>query len=384
VGDYVGRPVLFIHGISDLGGAERELLLIVERLESYGYTPFVVLAGDGVLKQELRERNIETFVSPLPPWRKLWALWRRPEAVRCLRNVIQSVRPELIHVNDIWWVPQTVEAVKGLAIPVIGHVRQEIETQKAGRYWLERVDRVLAVSRQVHRSLELGGVAPSKIRTLYSGLDDSLCRAEQRSDLVRRWLGIPQGVPVIGTVANLFPRKGYEVMLRALPEILAADPAAHYVIVGGGNSEYEQVLKRLVHSLKLVDRVHFVGAQQSVYPYVALLDLYVHPALMEGFGIAVLEAMAMGKAVVATKTGGVPEIVVEQETGLLVEPNDRRALAQAVVQLLNDPAQRSLFGRAGQARVQSMFTVEAMMKRLVDVYQGLHNPTSTPSLVARA
>lgn len=125
-------------------------------------------------------------------------------------------------------------------------------------------------------------------------------------------------------------------MLNAMPMVLAEVPEAHYLIIGTGDKAYGQGWKTLVKELDLEECVHFVGFQQSVYPVLAALDLYVHPALMEGFGIAVLEAMAMRKPVVATSTGGVPEIVQHGETGLLVPPGDPDALAQAVVSLFRD------------------------------------------------
>lgn len=377
-------PILFIHGISDLGGAERELLLIVERLGSSGYIPSVVLGSDGPLREELHRRKIETLTAPLPPWRKLWGFWRRQPAVRALRDVIGRAKPAVVHVNDIWWVPQTLQATTSLGIPVVGHVRQEIEPDKVRRYGLDRLDSVLAVSHQVRRSLEQGGVPQPKIVTVHSGLGDLPDGRQLDGRALRDRLGIPDEAPVIGTVANLFPRKGYEVMLRAVREVVRELPAVQYVVVGGGNPGYEQQLKTLAQSMKVENRVHFAGAQQSVYPYLAMLNLYVHPALMEGFGIAVLEAMAMGKAVVATKTGGVPEIVMDGETGLLVEPNNVAALSEAVLRLLTDPEQCSRMGQAGCSRVRTVFTVEAMMQQLVEVYRGLLHPERNPSFVVHA
>jgi len=105
-----------------------------------------------------------------------------------------------------------------------------------------------------------------------------------------------------------------------------------------------------------------------VYPVLAAMDVYVHPALMEGFGIAVLEAMAMRKPVVATTTGGLPEIVQDGQTGLLVPPGEPNALAQAIVNLLQDSTRRVAMGRSGRSRVETIFTVEAMMDRLIAAY----------------
>jgi glycosyltransferase involved in cell wall biosynthesis len=123
----------------------------------------------------------------------------------------------------------------------------------------------------------------------------------------------------------------------------------------------------LVRSLGIDKHVHFAGFQESVYPYLAALTVYVQPALMEGFGIAVLEAMATGKPVVATMAGGLPEIVDNEKTGLLVPPGDPEALATAVLVLLQDPARAAAMGQAGRARA-ALFSVETMMEQLTQVY----------------
>ncbi len=368
--DRPDNTVLFVHGITEIGGAERELLVIVDRLPRHGYRPVVVCPDGGPFAQELVRRGIELRIAPMPAWRKLFAFPRRASSVRALRDVIMAVRPAVVHVNDIWWVPQTLRAAEG--IKIAAHVRQEIEPPKARRYGLDRLDLVFPVSRQIQQSLETGGVSPQKMQVSYSGVDVSRVADRPSASDIRRLLGIPEGIPVLGTVANLFPRKGYEVMLQALPEIVSASPDVHYLIVGTGDSGYEGLLRAMRSDLGLEGRVHFAGYRDNVFPYLAAMDVYVHPALMEGFGIAVLEAMAMRKPVVATTTGGLPEIVRDGETGTLVPPGDAGQLARAVVSLLQDPARSRRLGEAGHARVTAQFTVDAMMGGLAKGYAALH------------
>jgi glycosyltransferase involved in cell wall biosynthesis len=155
-----------------------------------------------------------------------------------------------------------------------------------------------------------------------------------------RSLAVSDEAVLLGTVAHLFPRKGYDVMLKALPGIIRTAPAVHYVIIGTGDRGYEQKLRALSAELGISDHVHFVGFQEDVKPFLRALSCYVHPARMEGFGIAVVEALAAGKAVVATNVGGLPEVVEEGETGLLVAPDDPGALAAAVLSLLRDDGRR--------------------------------------------
>ncbi len=374
--------VLFVHGITEIGGAERELLVLLDRLPQRGYRPVVACPDGGPLAQELVRRGVETRIAPMPPWRKLFAYPKRAGAVRALRDVIAAVRPALIHVNDIWWVPQTLRAVEG--VKIVAHVRQEIEPPKVRRYALDQAELVFPVSRRIQRSLEQGGVRADRLRTLYSGLDMARVMDQEDGRDARRRFGIPAEALVLGTVANLFERKGYEVMIQALAVIVNASPAAHYLIVGSGDAAYEARLRAMAEVLGLERRVHFAGFQESVYPCLAAMDLYVHPALMEGFGIAVLEAMAMRRPVVATTTGGLPEIVRDGETGMLVPPGESDALARAVLALLQDPARCRQLGEAGRARVAAHFTVEAMMDSLASGYEALLGRTApAPQVVSR-
>ena len=361
--------VAFVHGIGEIGGAERELLVYLEHLPSRGIQPLVVCPAEGPLSEKIAALGIHTQHVPFPAWRKLLEWPRRGEAVRRLRHVIQQGGPSLVHVNDIWWLPQTLRAVKGLGTPILCHVRQEIQPHKVRRYELPSADVVFAVSRDVEASLKSGGVKPERIHVLHSGIDLARVPASPNGAEFRRRHGIPPDVPLLGTVANLFPRKGYDVMLRALSVLRRRRPEIHYLIVGTGDPGYEQMLHELVRSLGLEESVHFAGFQDPVYPALAAMDVYVHPAIMEGFGIALLEAMAMVKPVVATTTGGIPDIVVHEETGLLVAPEDPEALASAIGVLLDDKSRWAALGQAGRKRVERLFTVDAMVSKLTACYE---------------
>jgi len=363
--------VAFVHGIGEIGGAERELLVYLGRLPLRGIRPLVVCPPQGPLAEKVAAMGVEVHHVPFPAWRKLLDWPRRGEAVRRLRSVIEQVRPSLLHVNDIWWLPQTLRAAEGLGIPILSHVRQEIHPRKVRLYELPAADAVFAVSRAVEASVRTGGVKPERVHVLHSGLDLSGVPVSLDGTEFRRRQGIPLTVPLLGTVANLFPRKGYDVMCRALSLLRDRRPDVQYLIVGSGDAGYEAVLRKLVASLGLDGQVHFAGFQEPVYPALAAMDVYVHPAVMEGFGIALLEAMAMAKPIVATTTGGIPDIVVHEETGLLVAPGDPEALASAIGVLLEDANRRTLLGKNGRRRVESLFTVDAMVAKLSACYGGM-------------
>jgi len=367
----VGTRILYVHGIEAIGGAERDLIALLKTLDRHKWEPQVVCPGTGPFREQLHTIAVPTHALSLPPWRKPLALFQRRSAVWRLEVLVNRLDPAIIHVNDIWWVPHTVRAVASRTVnpvPIVAHVRQEIEPAKVRRYELDRVEAVIAISRQIEQSLIAGGVSVKNVRTVYSGIDLSEGQVTHDDQAIRRMIGLPSGAVLLGTVANLFPRKGYEVMLRALPAILRAIPTVHYVIVGSDDHNYADRLKRLAYELKIADRVHIVGFQDPVHPFLAALDLYVHPALMEGFGIAVVEAMAVGKAVVATTIGGLPEVVAQGETGLLVPPGDAESLAATVVSLLEDKVRREQMGRKGKARAQERFSLGASVAHMEQLY----------------
>ena len=363
------NKVLIIHGVTEIGGAERELLRILDDLPSLGYHPVIACPADGPFVQELDCRKIEHHTVVFPAWHKLLGYTQRAYSVRQLRKVIREVQPIFLHVNDIWWVPQTFRAAVDTGLPLVAHVRQEIEPPKVRHYDLDKANLLLAVSRRIQDALVTGGVSADRVKTLYSGLELRRLAAESTPLVVRARFGIPADAPLLGTVGSLFPRKGYEVMLKALPSILSSFPAAHYLVIGTGEADHERKLRARVVALGLEGRVHFAGFQEAVYGALAALAVYVHPALMEGFGIAVLEAMAMERSVVATVTGGLPEIVRNGETGLLVPPGDAGALAEAVTALLRDPARAAAMGRAGRARVGALFSHGSMIQQLKAAYE---------------
>ena len=364
--------IAFVHGIAEIGGAERELLQILIELKERGMVPVVICPNGGPFLRSLEEEKIDVKVTDFPPWRKMSSMFMRKQAVRSLSTILDQGKFDVVHVNDIWWVPQTLRAVKGCKrekVQVLAHVRQEIEPWKVKRYELHKVCLLYAVSDQIKKSLVKAGIEEGKICVLHSGVYVNASSDPSIGMEIRNQYGVTKGDHLLGTVANLYPRKGYEVMLDALCLLVKSHPNIHFFIVGKGDANYEEMLRKRVRSSGLDGRVHFLGFQEKVLPILDTLDLYIHPALMEGFGIAVLEAMAIGKSVVATRVGGIPEIIIHQQTGLLVEPNDSDALASAITTLLEEPDLRRKFYVAGKERAVKFFSVEGMMQKLVSTYK---------------
>ncbi len=366
--------VLFIHGIGEIGGAERELLAYLEQLPARGWNPVVVCPEGGPLRRELEARGITTLGAAFPPWRKLAGIWKRFPSVWALRALLEDVRPDLVHVNEFWWVPQTLKAMPQAmrkTTPVVAHFRQDLPGEKVVQYQLKNVDTVCAVSERVGQTIRTAGVEAARVHVVHSGLDQNWFEDHDAQDRerVRRDLGIPDRAVVFVTAAHLFERKGYHIAIEAFANVRHGGTQGHYIIVGIGEAAYEQRLRGRCDALGISDVVHFVGYQAAVRPYLDAADVYLQPSLMEGFGIAVIEAMARGCPVIASNTGGLPDIVVDQETGCLVTPGDRPGLEQAMVALATDAGRRSHWGDNGKRRAQERFSVDRMMAELQGVYE---------------
>jgi glycosyltransferase involved in cell wall biosynthesis len=206
-----------------------------------------------------------------------------------------------------------------------------------------------------------------KFATIHSGIDLAYFRSVQVDPAVKRKeLGLPPEGPIVGTVGRLVPIKGLEWLLKAAQRVLAEFTQACFVIIGNGPMLGE--LRQLTSKLGIGLQVVFLGAREDVPECLAALDLFVLPSLNEGMGRALLEAMAVGCPVVATRVGGIPDIVADGATGLLVPPRDDRALSAAILALLRDRSRRAAYGEAARRHVDGRFDVETMVRNIERLY----------------
>jgi glycosyltransferase involved in cell wall biosynthesis len=195
---------------------------------------------------------------------------------------------------------------------------------------------------------------------------------------------LPHRAPLVGNVAALVPHKGQRHLIEAAHLVVQQVPDARFVILGEG--ELREQLERQVKDHHLEKHVLLPGFRTDVLGCMKGFDLFVLSSVTEGLGTSLLDAMACGKPIVATTAGGIPEVVADGETGLLVAPRDHTALAAAIVRLLNDDALRAAMGKAGRDRVTERFTVGRMVAGTVAVYErlaGKHRAAGTASLSGR-
>jgi glycosyltransferase involved in cell wall biosynthesis len=241
------------------------------------------------------------------------------------------------------------------------------------RWKYHQVDRFIAASEAIHQILVDDGIDPARIVTIYEGIDVDRVQAEPPVNMhAELWL--PTNAPLVGAIGALTQEKGHRHLIDAAALAVREVPDARFVILGEGDQR--RVLERHIKELHLEKHVLLPGFRPDIIGCIRGFDLIVMPSLQEGLGTSLLDAMAAGKATVATRTGGIPEVVADGQTGMLVPPRDTQALATAITELLQHADRREAMGRAGLARVKKIFSAERMVERTLEAYRacgGLHH-----------
>jgi phosphatidylinositol alpha-1,6-mannosyltransferase len=235
---------------------------------------------------------------------------------------------------------------------------------------LRRVDRFFPVSRYTGGVLEDQGVSPDRITVVPNGVDSDRYRPGDGAAWRRAHGFVDE--PLVLTLCRLVPRKGIDTVLRALPAVARAVPNVHYVVAGNGPDR--ERLDTIVREVDMYRRVTFLGRVDDVPACMSAADVFAMPARseppdVEGFGLVFLEANACGRPVVGARAGGVPDAIVPGETGLLVEPDDPEGLAEAIIELLQDPALATRLGKQGRARVEAWCSWDRVADKLLRAMQ---------------
>jgi len=228
-------------------------------------------------------------------------------------------------------------------------------------------DEFVAISEGVKRALVADGMPAQKIPVIHSAVDlERYGPDESPAPDLRTAFGLRADGLLVGVIAQLIPRKGHDHLFRALPPLLQRFPTLRVLLFGQGPLRHD--LESQARRLGIEGAVVFAGYQRSLAETLPALDLVVHPALMEGLGVALLEASASGVAIVASAVGGIPEAVRDGVNGRLVPPGDSGALRDAMAELLADPQARRTMGQAGRALMEREFSIERMAAAYGDRY----------------
>jgi glycosyltransferase involved in cell wall biosynthesis len=283
-----------------------------------------------------------------------------------LARVLRAFRPDVVQAHDPHALSAAVLArALGARTTLVATRRVDFRVRGAlSRAKYRAAARVVAVSRAIADVLERDGLLPGSLRVVYEGVAERPPQAGGREAL--RELGIEKDALVVGNVAALTDHKDHRTLLAAA-RVVARVPSARFVIVGDG--ELREPLRALARDLGLEDRCVFAGFRTDLDRLIPAFDVFCLSSQMEGLGTSLLDAMAFGRAVVATRAGGIPEVVADGVTGRLVDPRDAQGLAAALTDVLEDGARRRAYGEAGRERFLERFTADRMVEHTLAVYR---------------
>ncbi len=346
-----------------LYGGARQVLLLARGLEAQGAGTTLACAAGSAVAAEAARQGLAVRVLPMSGDVDLFFAGR-------LARLLRGLAPDLLHVHSrrgADWLGGAAARRAGLPAVLTRRVDSPEGLVAALKY--RRYDRVIAISMAIRRQLEDAGVPAARLALIRSAVDPRLLEPAWSRERLAREFGLDPGCLLVGCVAQLIPRKGHELLLDAWRRVARDCPAARLLLFGQGPLETR--LRGSIRAAGLGDSVTLAGFRPDLPAFLGRLDLLVHAALAEGLGLAVLEAQAAGVPAVAFAAGGVPEIVADGRTGVLVPAGDAPALAVALTALLRDEPRRRAFGQAAAERVAREFSVADMVAAHLTLYREL-------------
>jgi glycosyltransferase involved in cell wall biosynthesis len=293
------------------------------------------------------------------------------QTVRAIREKVKNLNIDLLHTHGYKADIYGLLAARGLRLPLISTCHLWTHDTAAVRFYefldsllLRRFDAVVAVSDTIAESLRNSGIRQSKIRVIDNGIDLSsfsrTCeRLAEKNDNGQKL--------VVGTVGRLVPQKGLEYFLRAAREVLLDFSDVTFVVIGSGPDR--EKLEQITRDLAIEQNVLFTGHCTDMPGAYASMDVFVLASIDEGMPMAILEALASKKPVVATSVGAVPRLIIQGKTGFLVAPRDVQALKLAILRLLKDASLRSQLGNAGESLVKRSHSRDTMARNYLQLYE---------------
>ncbi len=354
--------ILQVISSSRTSGAEKHVLILSDQLRRRGHNVTTACPPGDWLPKQLRGVGVQTAEIQMRGVSSLAASFRLWEVVR--RNRIDLIHAHLTRATYLSYF-----AGKFGDIPFVSTSHTEPH-DVAYRFLPGRNHWLVAVSEYIRNELIARGLPANRVYTVHNGsefADESW--TYPKGDLsVRAELGLPVGAQIVGLVGRVRPVKGHHLLIQAARNIVQVCPKAFIVFVGPADPGAQQALWEMAAKEGVEDRLRFTGVRDDISRLMDAMDVVTLPSVMESFGMVIIEAMAMGKPVVATSAGGVPEIIENKKTGLLVERTPD-ALTEAITTLLRHPRTRAAMGRAGQARARALFSAGTMAKNMEAVYQ---------------
>jgi len=393
MGTAASRHLVFFSDCLYYGGAEAYLVLLAQGRPGPGWRlSALVPAGEPgeILASKLAACGVEVSryrVPPIPSRRALRPLRSLPSRVaagwrdwRALDRLLRRLRPEVLHLNlpSVYDARHSLPALLARAagcrrvvttehLPMVLRARRRMLVKLLLAPWIDAI--IVHTEWNRDRLARYHHMPRRRMRVIPNGSAPAAAAEPGGIEARRRALGLAPGAVALCVVARLTPRKGHGVLLEALRR-LAGRPLPEWRLLAVGEGEEETALREQAARLGLAGRVDFLGYRDDAREIIQACDLLVLPSLLETQPLVLTEAMAAGRPVIATAVYGIPEIVADGETGLLVAPGDPEPLAGALERLIGDPALRERMGQAALRRFEERFTLELMAERSYGVLSG--------------
>ena len=363
------------------GGAQEHLFSLLTRIDASRFDVSVVSLSNGSAVRKLQRAGIQVLVLDDPD---------DAIAVGALAAHLAAIRPDVVH-NHMYRA-ELVGTRAAIALGEIGHRRPYVvstvhssrvrsaEDREQLRRLTPHMDLLIAVSRAIERKLHDEVRTGAPIQLIYNGVDLQRYDHQEPCCTLPEEYGMEPGSKLVGVVARLEPEKGHPTLFEAWPAVLRAVPDAYLLVIGEGSRR--EALEMLARDLRIAHRVVFTGRRDDVPAVTAALDVAVLPSYREAQGLTILEAMALSRPVVASNVGGIPEMIEDGVTGLLVEPHDADGLARAITQLLVDHSYADMLARQGHDLVHDRFCIELMVEAVQAIYEAGARTVRLPTVAA--
>lgn len=364
------RKVLYRYSSAQFDtGSPKSLVAMVDMLRDSAYEPIFLASSEGPLIEELKARNVTVLydsVESIAVGSPIHAARRICHAASLLRkNQI-----DVLHMNEFGWNQDIVLAARLLRMPVVLHCRNRTEIRRSNLNRLA-ASKVLTVSEKMKDSMPGKELIAHKCKALYNSVDTAHFGG---ASSIREELGYLPTDVVVCTIAQICHRKGTDLLLETAKQLCNEYPSLHFLVVGPvgkGEEAFAKSIQDSAVAAGIADRIRFPGSRCDVADILASVDIFFLPTRAEPFGRVITEAMASRLPVVASRVGGIPEILNTPEIGCLVDPLEPAAFAAALRPLIESSSHRSEMGNRARDSLRQRLDVVAIRKQLIDTYDGL-------------
>jgi len=377
------RPKILLVSVTGAwGGAEQVLVNIGRFLMDAGWLVLAACPDFGFLSERLRSVGVEIHAFDpvlLNLSHGFHGLPRQYAAVRRTNQqvykILQTENVDIVHANTIQGHWNAFLGARRAQVPIVFHAHDIPPHTMLHRIWilscLYYCDAIIAVSKAVSGYLRRCGVPPSKIDLIYPPYDAETLKRGIKKEIKCRTLTI-DGVPIVGLSGALSPLKAPHDLIFAAKKLISQGLEARFIFMGSpivGDEEYGNETRKLPDKLGITKYVQFVGFQTNPFAWLNHFDVFVITSMQDSCPLVVFEAMDLGKPVIGTNVGGIPEQVLDGETGFIIPVNNPTALAAKLSCLISNPSLRQKMGQAGRQRVTSHFEPRKMLTKILALYQ---------------